>query len=53
MREAIRSVLAQAIVAGERWRSGVAYNPLSARMAQDPYPVYEAMRRRTRCTAAG
>ena len=53
MREAIRSVLAHAIVAGERWRSGVAYNPLSARMAQDPYPVYEAMRRRTRCTAAG
>ena len=46
MREAMRSVLAHAIVAGERWRSGVAYNPLSARMAQDPYPVYEAMRRR-------
>ena len=46
MREAIRSVLAHAIVAGERWRSGVAYNPLSARMAQDPYPVYETMRRR-------
>ena len=39
-------MLAHAIVAGERWRSGVAYNPLSARMAQDPYPVYEAMRRR-------
>ena len=46
MREAIRSVLAHGIVAGERWRSGVAYSPLSARMAQDPYPVYEAMRRR-------
>ena len=42
----MRSVLAHAIVTGERWRSGVAYNPLSARMAQDPYPVYEAMRRR-------
>ena len=47
MREAIRSVLAHAIVAGERWRRGVAYNPLSARMAQDPYPVYAAMHRRS------
>ncbi len=47
MREVVRSVLAHAIVAGERWRSGVAYNPLSGRMAQDPYPVYAAMRRRS------
>ncbi len=46
MREAIRSVLAHAVAAGERLRTGVAYNPLSARMAQDPYPVYETMRRR-------
>ncbi|MDE0046026.1 MAG: hypothetical protein OXU19_09220 [bacterium] len=29
---------------GERWRTGVAYNPLSKRMARDPYPVYAAMR---------
>ena len=30
----------------ERRRSGIAWNPLSARIAQDPYPVYAAMRRR-------
>ena len=46
VREALRAALAHATVAGERWRSGVAYNPLSARMAQDPYPVYAAMRAR-------
>ena len=45
MREAIRSVLAHAVAAGERLRTGVAYNPLSARTAQDPYPVYAAMHR--------
>ena len=45
MREAVRSVLAHAVGAQERWRSGVAYNPLSAGMAQDPYPVYAAMHR--------
>ena len=44
--EAIRSVLAHAVGLAERWQSGVAYNPLSARMAQDPYPVYARMRER-------
>ena len=44
MREALWSVAAHAVAAGERWRTGVAYNPLSNRMAQDPYPVYAAMR---------
>ncbi len=47
MHAAMRSALAHAVAAGERWRSGVAYNPLSARMAQDPYPVYAAMHRRS------
>ena len=46
MRRAIRSVLAGAVLARERWQSGVVYNPLSARMAQDPYPFYAALRER-------
>ena len=31
----------------ERWHSGVAYNPLAAAMARDPYPVYAKLRRRS------
>ena len=46
LQEAIRPVLARAVVAGERWRTGVAYNPLSAAVVQDPYPVYAALRAR-------
>ncbi len=44
--EAIRSAVANAVLLRERWQSGVAYNPLSAQMAQDPYPVYAALRAR-------
>ena len=44
--EAIRSAIAGAMVLRERWHSGVSYNPLSARTAQDPYPVYAALRAR-------
>ena len=44
--EAIRSAVAGAVVLPERWRCGVAYNPLSARTAQDPYPAYAALRDR-------
>ena len=43
---AIRSALAFPVLLRERWQSGLAYNPLSARMAQDPYPVYAALRER-------
>ncbi len=46
IREAARTVFAGATVLGERWRTGVAYNPLSDRTAQDPYPVYAALRER-------
>ena len=42
----IRSALAAPALLRERWQSGVAYNPLSPRMAQDPYPAYAAMRER-------
>ena len=34
------------VLLGERWRSGVAYNPLAAQMAQDPYPSYANLRAR-------
>ena len=44
--KAIRSAVAGAMVLRERWHSGVSYNPLSARTAQDPYPVYAALRAR-------
>ena len=33
--------------AGERCRTGMAYNLLSDRLAQAPYPVHGAMRRRS------
>ena len=46
IRDALRSAFAGAAVLGERWRTGVAYNPLSDRTAQDPYPVYAALRER-------
>ena len=46
LREAIWSVAAHAAAASERWRTGVTYNPLSDRTAQDPYPVYAALHRR-------
>ena len=44
--ETIRSAVAGAMLLRERWHSGVSYNPLSARTAQDPYPVYAALRAR-------
>ena len=46
VRDAARTAFAGAAVLGERWRTGVAYNPLSDRTAQDPYPVYAALRER-------
>ena len=53
MQQAIRSIVVGAVLARERWQSGVAYNPLSRQTAQDPYPVYAVLRERTRCTGAG
>ena len=46
MRDAIRSVAVGALLMRERWQSGVSYNPLSAEMAQDPYPTYAKLRGR-------
>ena len=47
MREALHSLAAHAAALAERWRTGVAYNPLSERMAQNPYPAYAALHRRS------
>ena len=44
--EAVRSAFTNTVLLRERWQSGVAYNPLSSRTAQDPYPVYAALRTR-------
>ena len=46
MRQAIRSAVANAVLVRERWQSGLAYNPLSSRTVQDPYPAYAALRDR-------
>ena len=44
--EAMRFAGAGALLLRERLQSGVSYNPLSSRTAQDPYPVYAALRTR-------
>jgi len=44
---AIRSVVVNTMLISERLRSGVAYNPLAARTAQDPYPDYARLRARS------
>ena len=44
---AIRSVVVNTMLISERLRSGVAYNPLAARTAQDPYPDYARLRTRS------
>ena len=44
--EAVRPAMAGAMALAERWRSGAAYNPLSDRTVQDPYPIYAALRAR-------
>ena len=46
LEEMLRPLLARMVAAVERRRTGVAYNPLSAAMAQDPYPAYAALRAR-------
>ncbi len=45
------------MLAPERWRTGVAYNPLAAHMARNPYPFYDRSTTgcapATPCTTAG
>ena len=44
LRQMVRPVAINALLVRERWESGVAYNPLSPRVARDPYPVYARLR---------
>ena len=44
---AIRSLVIGTLLLRERWGSGAAYNPLSADVAQDPYPEYAKLRERS------
>ena len=46
LRRALQRAVVGALLVPERWRSGVAYNPLSPRMARDPYPFYAELRAR-------
>ena len=46
IRQAVRSIVINAVLVRERWQSGVAYNPLSSRLAQNPYPFYAELRAR-------
>ena len=41
------SVMVDLLILPERWRSGVAYNPLAPRTVQDPYPAYAELRSRS------
>lgn len=42
--DAFRAGLARAVTLPERWQTGVAYNPFTRRMANNPYPAYAALR---------
>ncbi len=48
IKQAVRKAAIQGILLRERLESGIAYNPVSPRLAQDPYPVYAALRERGR-----
>lgn len=41
-----RPLAMRALLAWERIESGVAYNPLSAKLRANPYPIYEELRRK-------
>ena len=43
----LKSLAVNALLIPERWRAGVAYNPLSDEMVRDPYPVYTRLRERS------
>ena len=47
LRSTVQSLAAGAVALPEYWRSGVVYNPLSARAIQDPYPTYARLRARS------
>ena len=43
----LKSLAVNTLLIPERWRTGVAYNPLSGEMVRDPYPVYTRLRERS------
>ena len=47
LRSTLQSLAIEALALPEYWRSGIAYNPLSARVIQDPYPTYARLRSRS------
>ena len=44
LKNAVRGAAVHAILSWERLESGIAYNPASGKMAQDPYPGYAPLR---------
>ncbi len=46
LRNAVRSLAINTVLVRERMQSGLAFNPMSARLAQDPYPIYARLRER-------
>ena len=44
LRWTLQSLAIETMVLPERWRGGVAYNPLSARAIRNPYPIYARLR---------
>ena len=47
LRWTLRSLVLDALALPEYWRNGVTYNPLAARVVQDPYPTYARLRSRS------
>ncbi len=47
VRDAVKFLVINALLARERWQSGATFNPLSPRMVQDPYPFYARLRERS------
>ena len=47
LRQTFQSLAVNTLLLPERWRTGVAYNPLSDAMVRDPYPVYAKLRERS------
>ena len=47
LRRLTRSLATNTLLLPERWRTGVAYNPLSDETVRDPYPLYAKLRERS------
>ena len=43
----LKSLAVNTLLLPERWRTGVAYNPLSDAVVRDPYPLYAKLRERS------